>query len=67
MDYITSLAAEALPQLLEKSEIPTIELPQIKILHLTVDKFSSPTIKAKFLANVGEQTFRSCHLVKPIA
>uniref|UniRef100_A0A0R3S0P9 BPI1 domain-containing protein n=1 Tax=Elaeophora elaphi TaxID=1147741 RepID=A0A0R3S0P9_9BILA len=53
VDYITSLAAEALPQLLEKSEMPTIEQPQIKILHLTIDKFSNPTIKAKFLSNIG--------------
>uniref|UniRef100_A0A8R1TW70 Lipid-binding serum glycoprotein C-terminal domain-containing protein n=1 Tax=Onchocerca volvulus TaxID=6282 RepID=A0A8R1TW70_ONCVO len=53
VDYITSLAAEALPQLLEKSEMPTVEQPQIKISHLTIDKFSNPTIKAKFLANIG--------------
>uniref|UniRef100_A0A915PVW3 Lipid-binding serum glycoprotein C-terminal domain-containing protein n=1 Tax=Setaria digitata TaxID=48799 RepID=A0A915PVW3_9BILA len=53
VDYITSLAAEALPQLLEKSEMPTVEQPQIKISHLTVDKFSEPTIKAKFIANTG--------------
>ncbi|KAL3984535.1 LBP / BPI / CETP family N-terminal domain protein [Acanthocheilonema viteae] len=53
VDYITGLAAEALPQLLEKSEMPTIEQPQIKISHLTIDKFSNPTIKAKFLANTG--------------
>ncbi|VDK87149.1 unnamed protein product [Litomosoides sigmodontis] len=57
VDYITSLAAEALPQLLEKSEIPTIELPQIKISHLTIDKFSNPTMKAKFLSNVGIGTY----------
>ncbi|EFO18236.2 hypothetical protein LOAG_10260 [Loa loa] len=53
VDYITGLTAEALPQLLEKSEMPAIELPQIKISHLTIDKFSNPTIKAKFLANIG--------------
>ncbi|CAG9534285.1 unnamed protein product [Cercopithifilaria johnstoni] len=53
VDYITDLATEALPQLLEKSEMPTIEQPQIKISHLTVDKFSNPTIKAKFLNNIG--------------
>ncbi|KAM3718154.1 Nose resistant to fluoxetine protein [Dirofilaria immitis] len=53
IDYIIGLAAEALPQLLEKSEMPIIEQPQIKISHLTIDKFSNPTIKAKFLANIG--------------
>ncbi|KAK6107997.1 LBP / BPI / CETP family N-terminal domain protein [Brugia pahangi] len=57
VDYITSLTAEALPQLLEKSEMPTIENPQIKISHLTIDKFSNPTIKAKFVANIGIEAY----------
>ncbi|VDN00154.1 unnamed protein product [Thelazia callipaeda] len=53
VDYIMDLAAQALPQLLEKSEMPTIEQPQIKISHLTIDKFSQPTLKAKFIPNTG--------------
>uniref|UniRef100_A0A1I8EAW6 BPI2 domain-containing protein n=1 Tax=Wuchereria bancrofti TaxID=6293 RepID=A0A1I8EAW6_WUCBA len=57
VDYITSLIAEALPQLLEKSEMPTIENPQIKISHLTIEKFSNPTIKAKFVANIGIEAY----------
>ncbi|VDK30313.1 unnamed protein product [Gongylonema pulchrum] len=53
VDYITGLAAEALPQLLENSQMPTVEQPQIKISQLTIDKFSNPAIQARFIANAG--------------
>ncbi|MFH4975885.1 hypothetical protein AB6A40_002594 [Gnathostoma spinigerum] len=53
IDYITSLAAEALPKLLEGSVLPTVEQPQIKIEKLTIEKFGDPQIKAKFVADSG--------------
>ncbi|VDN60136.1 unnamed protein product [Dracunculus medinensis] len=39
IDYITELAAKALPELLEKAVIPTVEQPQIKISKLTIENF----------------------------
>uniref|UniRef100_A0A915BE14 Bactericidal permeability-increasing protein n=1 Tax=Parascaris univalens TaxID=6257 RepID=A0A915BE14_PARUN len=53
IDYITSLASQALPQLLEKSVMPTVEQPQIKISKLTIEKFAQPTIEAKFIDGAG--------------
>ncbi|VDK18896.1 unnamed protein product [Anisakis simplex] len=53
IDYITSLAAEALPQLLDKLVLPTVDNPQIKISKMTIQKFVKPTIEAKFLDGLG--------------
>ncbi|KAK0408936.1 hypothetical protein QR680_004249 [Steinernema hermaphroditum] len=53
VDYVTGLASEALPQLLDRLVLPKIEESVLTISKLMIEKFEKPEIKAKFIAGKG--------------
>lgn len=57
------MSAKALPELLEKAVIPTVEQPQIKISKLTIENFVKPEIKANFVDGLGMSVSLLCHFL----
>ncbi|VDD93407.1 unnamed protein product [Enterobius vermicularis] len=53
IDYITELAAEAIPQLLNNSMLPDVDADGVKILKMRVEKFEKPTLRSHFIKGAG--------------
>ncbi|TKR70329.1 hypothetical protein L596_022369 [Steinernema carpocapsae] len=53
VDYVTGLASEALPQLLDRLVLPKIEESVLTISKLMIEKFEKPSIQARFIGGKG--------------
>uniref|UniRef100_A0A0N4ZPF5 BPI2 domain-containing protein n=1 Tax=Parastrongyloides trichosuri TaxID=131310 RepID=A0A0N4ZPF5_PARTI len=53
VDYITSLAEEGIPKILDRFALPNVDTDNAKINDLIITQFDKPSIKSQFINNYG--------------
>ncbi|KAJ1368795.1 hypothetical protein KIN20_030120 [Parelaphostrongylus tenuis] len=67
VDYITELASDAMPQILNNMKLPNVSLPLATISNIHIDRVERPEIETKFVRDKGVRANVSLPFLKTSA